>query len=116
MASGLPPRKMRRQRNSADAIRRPASGAIERTTVSTSGSSGTALGNHQEDVFAILPDFIGGHPLSGIVIVFAGAAVKLPQVIRANHAAIVKLALAQRAATMDAHAAERAQPASHIAN
>src|SRR5437773_11960806 len=115
MASGLPPRSTRRHRNSADTMRRPTKCARDLTTVSTSGSSGNSR-NLQKNVFAFDLDFVGGYTALGVVIVCAGAAIKLPQVVWTDHAAIVKLALAQRSAAMDTDAAERAHAAPEVAD
>src|SRR3989442_777407 len=115
MLSGSPPRSTRRLRNSAVTIRRPTSGAMERATVSTSGSSGT-LRHLEEDVVALDAHFKNGNPLGGAVIVLAGTAVEFPQMIGANHAPIVDLTLPQRAAPMNTNAAESADFAARVAD
>src|ERR1017187_6216087 len=97
--SGSPPRSTRVARNSAETMKRPTSGAIERVTVSTSGSSGR-LGHLDQDVVALYLHLVGGDAFGGIVVIFAGDAIELPQVVRANHAAVANLALASWAAAM----------------
>src|SRR5579884_1137140 len=63
MWPGSPPRRTRRQRNSAETMRRPIMGARERATVSTSGSSGTVSGYPVPDwrtalLLSLLPLFL----------------------------------------------------------
>src|SRR6266404_1611073 len=115
MLSGSPPRSTRRLRNSAVTIRRPTSGAMERATVSTSGSSGT-LGDLEEDVVALDAHIESGNTPGRVVIVLPGAAIEFPQMIGANHAPIVDLTLPQRAALMNTNAAERADFAARVAD
>src|ERR1022692_4335370 len=115
MRSGSPPRSTRVARNSAETMERPTSGAIERVTVSTSGSSGT-LGHLDQNVVALHLHCVGGDAPGGIVVVFARDAIELPQVVRANHAAVVNLALAQRATAMQANPAQCTDSPTHVAN
>src|SRR5207248_5094642 len=90
MCWGSPPRRMRRQRNSADTIRLPTRCAIDRVTVSTSGSSGT-FRNLEENLVPLQLHLIGGDTLGGIILVLPGAAVEFPKVKRADHAPFVDL-------------------------
>src|SRR5690242_8346289 len=106
ISSGLPPRRIRRLRNSAVTMRRPTSGAIDRATVSTSGSSGT-FGHLEEDVVALHAHLERGDALRRVVIEFPGPAIEFPHVIRADHAAVVQRALSQWAAAMGADTAQR---------
>src|SRR5689334_8485939 len=90
--SGSPPRNIRRQLNSADTMRRPTRGVMERTTVSTSGSSGTS-GGLQENA-AVFHLHIELLELAGRVPrIFAGGAVEFPHVVRADQLSIVDLSL-----------------------
>src|SRR5947199_1375257 len=115
MLSGSPPRSTRRLRNSAATIRRPTSGAMERATVSTSGSSGT-LRHLEEDVVAFDAHFKSGNAFGRVVIVLTRTAVEFPQMIGTNHAPIVDLTLPQRAALMNTNAAESADFAACVAD
>src|SRR5262245_27304282 len=106
---------MRKLRNSAEMIRLPTSGAIERATVSTSGSSGT-LRNLEENLVAFYAHFKSGHALGSVVIVLAGTAVEFPQMIRTNHSPIVDLPLSQRPSLMNTNAAQRTDFTARVAD
>src|ERR1035438_4097158 len=66
------------------------------------------LGNLDVDVAVFHFDLKNRHRFGGVVIVLAGGAIELPEVVGADHAAIVDLPLTERAAAMDADAAESA--------
>src|ERR1035438_7453647 len=113
--AGSPPRRMRRVRNSAPRMRWPAMGAAERAMAGEGGERADHgfdfgefghSGNLDIDVAALHFDFESGHAFGGVVIVLAGGAIEFPKVVGADDAAIVNLALAERAALMEAHAAE----------
>src|ERR1035437_6213661 len=70
------------------------------------GSGRGGVGDLYIDVAAVDFDFESGHASGGVVIVLAGGAIEFPKVVGADHAAIVDLALAERTALMEAHAAE----------
>src|SRR5579885_4987 len=115
IASGSPPRRTRTERNSAERMRRPRSGAMERATVSTSGNSGMS-GNLQENIAAFDFHFEGRDAERRIGIVLAGCAIKLPEVVWAHNPAVVNLSLAQGSSSMQANPAQRAQSSPHIAD
>src|SRR5688572_18477012 len=115
MSSGSPPRSTRRLRNSAVTMRRPTHGAMDLVTVSTSGSSGTA-GNLEKNVVAIDANFECCDPFCRVIIIFPGAAIKLPHMVRTYHMAVVNLALSQRSATMDTNPAERVDLTAGVAD
>src|SRR5271156_4866346 len=97
-------------------MRRPVSlGASERTTVSTSGSSGTRLGIEKN----IVP--VGLHREyiqfdGGIKIVFAGAAIVCPFMPGTDHHIVLDISLPDRSAGVRANTAQRVQLARDIAD
>src|SRR5579863_438109 len=108
------PRNMRRQVNSAETMRRPTMRAMDRATVSTSGSSGT-LRHVEQDIVAFHLDSEGRDFLVGIEIVGAGLAVPLPAVPWAHHVVAVESALPQRTAAMQAGAAKGGHASADVA-
>src|SRR5258708_37205475 len=110
------PRSTRGQRNSTARIRQPASrGARPRTMVSTSGSSGM-LGNIDQDVVAGELRRKCGDLDSGVVIMFACAAIELPGVPRTGEVRAVDGPLSQRSAAVRTSSRERVDAAIDIAN
>ena len=74
------------------------------------------LGDLNIDFAVFYFDFKSGHAFGGVVIVLAGRAIEFPEMVGADHASIVDLALAERSAAMEADAAERADCAAGMAH
>lgn len=114
-SSGRPPAALG-AKNRASTIRRPATnGASDRTTVSTSGSSGK-LGQFDEHLVAF---HFNGEALQldvGVDVVLSGRTAVFPAVPRADEVAVFDVALAQRAPLVRANAQERVHPSSHVAD
>lgn len=89
-------------------------GASDRTTVSTSGSSGTLGGYFEEDVVAVDVNGEGLDADGRVEVIFAGAAVVLPGVPRADEHVAVEGSLAERAAGMRASAVESVQGSARV--
>src|SRR5580658_5462885 len=114
LISSALPRKIRAQVNSAETIRRPTTRAIDRTTVSTSGSSGT-FRHFEQDVVAFDCDRVGGNLLAGIEVVGASLAVPLPGMPGANDMIAVQGALPQWSATVQTRSTERGDASADVA-
>src|SRR6266545_3259606 len=112
---GSPPRSTRRQRNSAVTIRRPTRAAMERATVSTSGSSGMRLREVGEDIVALYLDRVRAQLAGAVVIVLSGVAVELPQVPGAHHPSVHQVAEAKRPAAVRADAVQGRHRAVRVA-
>src|SRR5262245_54441264 len=97
-------------------MRLPARCAIERTTVSTSGSSGMRLRNINPDFVAADLDGIGGELQLGIEVVCSGVAIELPEVPRADQAPAADHAVPERTAAMRADSLDRSNPARRVAD
>jgi len=81
---------------------------MERTTVSTSGSSGTALGQFDEDAAVADQQRIALQLNIGIEIVDAGETIEGPRMPRANDVLPVKIAFTQRTTSVRADTIEAA--------
>src|ERR1700730_3439067 len=97
-------------------MRRPVSlGARDRTTVSTSGSSGTGL-RIQQDVIAFCFDQETIQLDSGVVVVFAGPAIVRPLVPGAHDQVVLQGALANGSAGVRTNPGQRVQFTSRVAD
>ncbi len=96
-------------------MRRPTSGRIDRTTVSTSGSSGT-YGTSMKNLAVLDPHRISGDAARGIAIVLAGAAIEFPKVVRAGEVRAIEVPLPERTAVVNADAIESVDDAFDIAD
>src|SRR5665213_1465052 len=103
----------KREENVAATMRRPGKyGASERTTVSTSGSSG----KFHQNLAVLHFHWIGGELQVFVAAVCAGAAIEFPSVIGATENRAVERAVSQRAAgvrTDAVHGVERAADVAH---
>src|SRR5258708_2385133 len=108
----------KRDVNDAATMRRPGRcGASERTTVSTSGSSGiTALRQLHEYLAVFHFHRIGGLQLQIVPRHGASCAIELPPMKRASKDGAVESAMPQRSAGVRANAVDRVQYAGHIAH
>src|SRR5215472_5951737 len=98
--------------NSAFRMRRPTmAGRSERTTVSTSGSSG----NIDQDLAALHANRIDRDREGAVEYAFAGARVELPHMPGTGDHAIVQRAFAQRAALMRADPGKRSHLTADVA-
>src|SRR5580658_8297931 len=96
-------------------MRLPTIRAMDRATVSTSGSSGTS-GELDQDVVAGHPHFKCRHLSGGVEIVRPRGAVPLPGVPGTHDIVAVDGALPQRTAAMRARSGERGDASGDVAD